>query len=104
MSPCKPLYTPSRRTSSPSDTVDNGRLDTSLLRHLRLLVAATVDYCEPLEDENSQPAAHSSQRTRVQNRAALSSKLLVASIQNAAATFLNSINVNNEGSHVRPLV
>ncbi|KAI1794980.1 midasin [Ganoderma leucocontextum] len=92
----QPLYATSRRTSSSSEAVENGQHDTSLLRYLRLLVAATVDYCEPLEDESSQPVAHSSDRTRVQNRAAISSKLLVASIRNAATTFLNEINVSNE--------
>ncbi|KAM5539433.1 hypothetical protein V8D89_006885 [Ganoderma adspersum] len=95
----QPLYATARRTSWLPDTVNSGQHEKSSLRYLRLLVAATVDYCEPVEDESYQPVTHSSERTRVQNRAAVSSKLLVASIRNAATAFLNSTNVDNEGSH-----
>ena len=101
---CKPLYATARRTSSLPNDVGGGQHEKPPLRHLRLLVAATVDYCEPLEDESYQQVTHSSERMRIQNRAAISSKLLVASIRNAATTFLNSTNVVNEGSYVCPCV
>ena len=102
MSPCKPLYATSQRANSPSDVTNSNRHDVSLLRYLRLLVAVTVDYCEPHEDKSSQLVAHLSERNRVQNYAAISSKSLVASIRNTATTFLNSINIYDETPHVRP--
>ncbi|TBU59248.1 midasin [Dichomitus squalens] len=85
----QPLYATPQRASVLSDTTENDQPDSLLLRHLRLLIGATIDYGEPLEDETGQQNEYSSERARVQGRAAASAKLLVESIRNAAIEFLN---------------
>ncbi|KAI0754666.1 midasin [Daedaleopsis nitida] len=60
-----------------------------LLRYLRLLVSATVDYGEPLEDvHQGQDVVHSNERARIRQLATNQARLVVNSVQNAATAFL----------------
>ena len=79
-------------------------MGTALLSYLRLQVAATIDYGEPLEDDvGFREDTRSNDRAHVQNRAVARAKSLVEAIRDTAVTFLGMVDIGNLHHQVRCL-
>lgn len=75
-----------------------------LLRCLRLLVAATTDYGEPLEVPSGRNATSNGDRVHDQNNAAVKAITLVETIRSSATSFLDDVSLSTVACIVRRAV